>query len=82
MSDINPFLAPGSWYKGGATVRCSPVAAINFIGHTQWGFQRRAEPGKAITEAQYRLKNKENYIRAECVDGTGHAAWTNPIFLT
>jgi hypothetical protein len=67
--------------KGVASVTCSPVAAINLMGHTQWGFQRRAEPGKTITEAEYRLKGKERYIRAECVDGTGHAAWTNAIFL-
>lgn len=65
--------------NGVAYVRCSPVAAINIMGHTQWGFQRRAEPGKTITEAEYKLKGKELYMRAEAVDGTGHAAWTNPL---
>jgi hypothetical protein len=54
---------------------------INFIGHTQWGYQRRAGPGGAINEAEYRLKGRERYLRAECVDARGHAAWTNPIFL-
>jgi hypothetical protein len=64
-----------------ARVRCSEVAAINFIGHTQWGYQRRAEPGGSITEAEYPLKGRERYLRVECVDATGHAAWTNPLFL-
>ena len=67
--------------NGKATVTCSPVAAINFMGHTQFGFQRRAEPGKTITDAEYKLNGKERYLRVECVDGTGHAAWTNPIYL-
>jgi hypothetical protein len=62
-------------------IRCSDVTAINIIGHTQWGYQRRAEPGKTISEAEYRLKGREVYVRAECVDAQGHAAWTNPLFL-
>ncbi len=68
--------------NGVAWVRCSPVAAINFIGHSQWGFQRRAVPGGTITEAEYRLKGHEFYLRVECVDAQGHAAWTNPVFFT
>jgi hypothetical protein len=67
--------------KGVVSLRCSPVATINFMGHTQWGFQRRAEPGKTITEAQWRLTGHEHYLRAECIEGSGHAAWTNPIVL-
>jgi hypothetical protein len=64
-----------------ATVRCSEVSTINLIGLTQWGFQRRAELGASITEAEYRLTGKEIYVRAECVDAQGHAAWSNPIYL-
>jgi len=67
--------------QGIAYVRCSPVAAINFIGHTQWGFQRRAAPGESITEAEWRLTGNERYLRAECWDADGHGAWTNPLFL-
>jgi len=67
---------------GIAKVRCSEVAIINFIGHTQWGFQRRAAPGQTITEAEYRLRGHELYLRAECIDVWGHVAWTNPLFLT
>lgn len=68
--------------NGVATVKCSPVATINIMGHTQWGYQRRAGAGKTITEAEYTLNGKEKYLRAECIDSTGHTAWTNPIFLT
>ena len=67
--------------NGVASVCCSEAVAINFVGHTQWGFQRRAEPGHAITDAHYRLTGNEKYVRAECVDASGHAAWTNPVFL-
>jgi hypothetical protein len=67
--------------NGVATIKCSPVATINFIGHTQWGFQRRAEPGKTITDARWQLTGHEHYLRAECIDGGGHAAWTNPLVV-
>jgi len=63
-----------------AYLRCSPARTINFIGHTQWGFQRRAAPGETITEAEWRLTGNERYLRAECWDEAGHGAWTNPLF--
>jgi len=66
---------------GVARVSCSPVATVNFIGHTQWGSQKQAVPGQAITEAEYRLKGSEAYVRVECMDAGGHAAWSNPIFV-
>lgn len=66
---------------GVARVSCSPVATVNFIGHTQWGSQNRAGPGQAITEAEYCLKGSEAYVRVECTDAGGHAAWSNPIFV-
>jgi hypothetical protein len=66
---------------GVVSVRCSPVVAINFIGHTQWGYQQRADPRQTITEAEYRLHPHAGYVRVECVDVNGHVAWTNPIFV-
>ena len=30
---------------------------------------------------EYKLKGRETYVRAECVDKYGRKAWTNPIFL-
>ena len=67
--------------NGIAHVRCSPVRTINLAGHTQWGTQRRTQPGELVTEAEYRLTGRERYLRATCIDGEGRAAWTNPIFL-
>ena len=67
--------------NGVARLKCSPVRSINFVGHTQWGLQHRAEPGQAITEAKYLLTGRERYLRAECTDAQGRTAWTNPIFL-
>lgn len=66
---------------GVASVRCSEVVAINFIGHTQWGFQRRAGSGETITSAEWPVVSRARYVRAECIDVHGHAAWTNPWFL-
>lgn len=67
--------------EGVARVRCSEVVAINFIGHTQWGYQRRAGPGETITSAEWPVAPRARYVRVECVDVHGHAAWTNPVFL-
>jgi hypothetical protein len=66
---------------GVARLSCSAVKTIDFCGHTQWGSQRRAAPGEAVTEAEYHLTGHERYLRAACTDAEGHTAWTNPIFL-
>jgi len=63
------------------SVRCSPVSAINFIGLTQWGAQNRAANGDPLTEASYRLRGVERYVRVECIDAQGRKAWSNPIYL-
>ncbi len=67
--------------NGVARLHCSEATTINFVGDTQWGFQRRAQPGRTITGAEYRLSGNERYLRAECIDAEGRMAWTNPIFL-
>ena len=66
---------------GVAKVRCSPVTTINFISRNGTGFQRRADPGRTVTHAEYALKGVRTYLRVECMDGTGHVAWTNPVYL-
>ncbi|NLS79917.1 MAG: CehA/McbA family metallohydrolase [Chloroflexi bacterium] len=68
--------------NGVAYLKCSPAQVINFVGHTQWGTQRRAAPGQTVTEAEYRLNGKERYLRGECMDAEGNKAWTNPIYLS
>jgi hypothetical protein len=66
---------------GVAELRCSDVAEIRFIGHTQWGSHERDPHGAPVSEAEYVLTGNERYLRAECIDAQGHVAWTNPIFL-
>lgn len=66
---------------GIAYVRCSDVAVINMIGATEWGLQRRAKAGQTVTEFEYKLRGKEQYLRVECRDAQGRTAWTNPLFL-
>ena len=34
-----------------------------------------------LTCGEYKLKGRETYVRAECIDMHGRKAWTNPIFL-
>jgi hypothetical protein len=68
--------------EGGVVfTRSSEAVTINIIGHTQWGYQRRAQPGDSITEAEYKLSGRERYIRVECIDAQGHCAWSNPYSL-
>jgi hypothetical protein len=67
--------------NGVAYVRCSDVTRINFIGQARWGTQRRAAPGQTITEAEFRPDEGQRYLRVECIDAGGRAAWTNPVFL-
>ncbi|NPV81291.1 MAG: PHP domain-containing protein [Firmicutes bacterium] len=66
---------------GEAFVRSSPVKSIHFMTGPSRGESFHAAPGESITTARYRLKGSELYVRAECVDGHGKTAWTNPIFL-
>ena len=33
------------------------------------------------TEASFELTGREKYVRVECIDEAGRAAWTNPIFF-
>ncbi len=63
------------------TVRCSPVSMINVVGHTGHGKHFVAAPGAALTEASYRLRGPERYVRVECIDAQGRAAWSNPFYL-
>jgi hypothetical protein len=54
---------------------------INFIADSYKGESYTAPPGEFIEGAQYAIRGDEKYVRVECIDEGGHAAWTNPIFL-
>jgi len=62
-------------------VSCSPVDTINFICDKWKGRSIRARDYQILTEAEFTLKGEEKYVRIECVDAVGRAAWSNPIFL-
>lgn len=64
---------------GKATLRCSPVQSIYFLGRSaKGGRRRRAEEGKAIRSFTADLP-RSPFVRAVVVDSRGRRAWTNPI---
>lgn len=62
-------------------VSCSPVDTINFMCDKWEGRSIRAEDYQILTGAEFTLKGNESYVRIECIDAVGRAAWSNPIFL-
>lgn len=70
--------------NGRAFVDCSKVSRINFIagGDVGDGVTIMADSLKnRLISGEYKLKGRETYVRAECIDKYGRKAWTNPIFL-
>ncbi len=62
-------------------VQCSPVCSIHFVAWEPHGRSVHAEPGQRLTEAVYRRRGGEGFVRVECVDSKGRTAWSNPIFF-
>jgi hypothetical protein len=62
-------------------IRCSRVKAIHFVAFDTYGQSFFAEDNEFLTEAGYRIAGSEIFIRAECIDGQGRTAWSNPIFI-
>ena len=62
-------------------VRCSPAVAIDFIGNGPYSRRVAAPPGETLTEASYRLKDRQRYVRVACQDSQGDWAWSNPILF-
>jgi hypothetical protein len=67
--------------RGEVTVRCSPAVAIDFIGNGPLSRRVLAPRGQALTEASYRLRRAQRYVRVACQDAGGRWAWSNPLFL-
>ncbi len=61
-------------------IKCSPCREIHFVTYPPRGHSFFMEE-KPLTEGVYRLKGRENYVRAVCVDEEGHSCWTNPIYF-
>jgi len=61
-------------------IRCSPVASIDFVGNGPLSARVSAVPGGTLTEASFRIRRRQRYVRVACRDAGGRWAWTNPIF--
>ncbi len=59
-------------------VKCSPCVRIYINGEFRQ-YQRKL--GNHITEAVFKLKGTEKFIRLEVMDHSGRSAWSNPIWL-
>jgi hypothetical protein len=66
---------------GEVTVRCSPVVSIDFVGNGPLSQRVHAAQGQCLTEASYRLRDGQRYVRVACLDASGGWAWSNPLFL-
>jgi predicted metal-dependent phosphoesterase TrpH len=75
--DLLPDVAAGEVH-----VQCSPAALIDFVGNGKYSRRFTALPGEVLTEASYRLRKGQQYVRVACQDTRGRWAWSNPIFLT
>jgi hypothetical protein len=62
-------------------VRCSPATAIDFVGAAYRSHRVMTPPGETLTEASYRIRKKQRYVRVACQDAHCNWAWSNPIFL-
>jgi hypothetical protein len=62
-------------------MRCSPVVTVDFVGNGRLSRRIAAPPGETLTEASYRLRREQRYVRVACQDAQGGWAWSNPIFL-
>ncbi len=66
---------------GVVRVSSSPVVAINFVCDPARGKQICAPYGDTLTHGEYVLRGPETYVRVECIDSFGRAAWSNPFRL-
>lgn len=62
-------------------VFCSECREIHFVTYPVRGKSFFAKTDLPLTTATYTRKGNEKYIRVECIDYTGHTAWTNPIYF-
>ena len=79
-ASCGPELREVSLEDGVLTVSCSPCEEIHVISYPPRGKTHYAL-GEPLTGVSYPLKGGERYVRVECIDAQGNAAWSNPIFL-
>jgi hypothetical protein len=64
---------------GVISVECSPVKEISFVSTPSLGIKYYAMNGP-LTNASYKGRRGETYIRIEVSDFEGRKAWSNPIY--
>lgn len=74
--DIRDFIIE----DGIVRVKCTPCRAIHFVTYSPRGKSFFAQE-QLLTEASFRLRGRENYVRLVCEDTEGHCAWSQPLFL-
>jgi hypothetical protein len=62
-------------------VRCSPVAAVDFVGNGPYSRRISAPRGGTLTTASHKRHEQQGYVRVACRDLEGRQAWSNPIFF-
>ena len=67
--------------QGEIRARTSPVKEISFVAQRWAGGSVFAADNGTRTEAAYRVRGREEYVRVECRDASGRWAWANPIFF-
>ena len=65
--------------NGSISVSTSEVKMINFIANVSSGSSFTAAGNGSLTEAEYKIRGSEKYIRVECFDKDGGGAWSNPV---
>jgi len=80
-SSNGPSIYNMSIQEGKITVSTSRVRVINFIADSWRGESFTAMGSKPLTEAEYRIRGSERYVRVECFDSKGRTAWSNPVFF-
>jgi hypothetical protein len=62
-------------------VRCSPVAAIDFVGPGPASRRVTAPAGGTLEGASHPLRRGQPYLRVACQDLQGRWAWSNPLYF-
>ena len=66
---------------GKISVSTSEVKVINFIADISRGESFTAMKNGPLLGAEYQIRGTERYVRIECFDENGNAAWSNPILF-
>lgn len=63
-------------------LNCSPCKTVVFLTYPRRGKRIDGDLNHPITEASYKFKGHEEYVRIKIIDFNGNAAWSNPIYFS